>query len=83
MRMPCIKLRASSSVSSVSLPIRSSGGHEVRFSRDPLPVFSAGGLSEQFWHGHGCPLFDVVHPAAFPLPTTLLPTLQGVLKDGL
>ena len=36
---------------------------------------------EQFWHGQGCPLFDVVHPA-FPLPTTASPTLQGVLKDG-
>ena len=32
------------------------------------------------WHGRGCPLFDVVHPA-FPLPTMASPTLQGVLKD--
>ena len=32
--------------------------------------FSAGGPFEQFWHGQGCPLFDVVHPA-FPLPTTV------------
>ena len=36
---------------------------------------------EQFWHGQGCPLFDVVHPA-FPLPTTASPTLKGALKDG-
>ena len=56
-------------------------GHEGRFSRDSLPVFSAGGPCEQFWHCQGCPLFDVVHPA-FHLPTTALPTLQGALKDG-
>ena len=43
-----------------------SGGHEGRFSRNPLPVFSAGDPCEQFCHGQGCPLFDVVHPA-FPL----------------
>ena len=43
--------------------------------------FSAGGPCEQFWHGQGCPLFDVVH-AAFPLPTTASPTLQGAMKDG-
>ena len=30
--------------------------------------------------GMGCPLFGV-HPA-FPLPTTVSPTLQGALKDG-
>ena len=42
---------------------------------------SAGAHFEQFWHGQGCPLFDVVHPA-FPLPTTASPTLHGVLKDG-
>ena len=52
-----------------------------RFSRDPLPVFSAGGPCEQFWHGQGCSLFGVVHPA-FPLLTTASPTLQGSLKDG-
>ena len=27
------------------------GVHEGRFSRDALPVFSAGGPCEQFWHG--------------------------------
>ena len=57
------------------------GGHEGRFSRDPLPVFSAGGPCEQLWHGQGCPLFVVVH-AAFPLLTTASPTLQGALKDA-
>ena len=36
------------------------GGHEGRFSTDPLPVFSAGGPCEQFWHGQDCPLFDAV-----------------------
>ena len=51
------------------------------FSSDPLPVFSAGGPCEQFWHGQGCPLFDVVHPA-FLLQTIASPTLQGALKDG-
>ena len=56
-------------------------GLEGRFSRDPLPVFSADGPCEQFWRGQGCPLFDVVHPA-FTLPTTASPTLQGALKDG-
>ena len=30
-------------------------GHEGRFSRDPLPVFSVGGPCEQFWHEHECP----------------------------
>ena len=39
-----------------------------------------GGPCEQFWHGQGCPHFDVVHPS-FPLPTTASPTLQGALKD--
>ena len=61
--------------------IGSSGGHEGRFNRGPVPVFSAGGPCEQFWHGQGCPLFDVVHPV-FPLPTTASSTLQDVLKDG-
>ena len=72
--------------SSVPRPIGSLGagagkGHEGRFSRDPLPVFSAGNPCEQLWHAHGCPVFDVVHPA-FPLPTMASPTLQGALKDG-
>ena len=67
--------------SSVPWQIGSSGEHEGRFSGDPLPVFSAGGRREQFWHGQGCPLFDFVHPP-FPLSTTAWPTLQGVLKDG-
>ena len=43
--------------------------------------FFAGGPCEQFWHGQGRPLFDVVHPA-FPLLITALPALQGALKDG-
>ena len=59
----------------------SSGEHEGRFSRDPLPVFSAGGSCGQFWHGQGCPHFDVVHPA-FPLPTAASLTFQNALKDG-
>ena len=57
------------------------GGHGRQFSRDSLPVFSTGDPCDQFWHGQGCPLFDVVYPA-FPLPPTVLPTLQGSLEDG-
>ena len=48
------------------------GEHEGRFSRVPLPVFVclfvclfvrfAGGTDEQFWHGPGCSLVDVVRP---------------------
>ena len=41
--------------SSVLWPIMLSGGHEGQFSRDPLPVFSAGGPHQQFWHRQGCP----------------------------
>ena len=35
--------------------------NEERLSKDPLPVLSAGGPCEQFWHGPGCPLFDIDH----------------------
>ena len=38
-------------------------------------------LVSSFWHGQGCPLFDVVHPA-FPLPTRASPTLKDAPKDG-
>ena len=52
---------------------------------DPAEIltqsFSAAGRCEQFRHGHGCPLFDVVHPE-FPLPTTASLTLLDALKDG-
>ena len=48
----------------------------------PLPVFSAEGHREKFWHGQGCPLFDVVHPA-FSVPTMAPLTLQGSLKERL
>ena len=41
---------------SVQYPNWSSGGHGGRFSSDPPPVFSAGGLSERFWPVHGRPL---------------------------
>ena len=49
--------------SSVPWPTGSTGGHDGRFSRDRLPVFSAGDPCEQFWYGQACPLFDVVYPA--------------------
>ena len=65
--------------SSILGQIGSSGGHEGQFSTDPLPVFSAGGLCKQLWHGQGCPHFDIVHPA-FPLPVSS--NLHGALKDG-
>ena len=67
-------------MSNLSISSTGWGGHEGWFSREPLPVFSAGGPCEQFCHGQGCPLFDV-HPA-FPPLTTVSPTLQGVLKDS-
>ena len=43
--------------------------------------FLQGPPREQFWHGQGCPLFDIVR-GAFLLPTTASSTLQGTLKDG-
>ena len=58
---PCVESVAFSSVQSFDrLGRRVHGG---RFSRDPLPVFSAGSSCEQFWHEHGCSLSDGVHPA--------------------
>ena len=33
---------------------------QYRFSSS---LFPAGGHCEKFWHGQGCRLFDVVHPA--------------------
>ena len=40
------------------------GGHDIRLSRGPLPVFSAEKhISEQFWRGQRCPLSDVVCPS--------------------
>ena len=57
------------------------GGHKGRFCRDPLPAFSVGGPWQQFWHGQGCPLFGVVHPA-FPLLTMRSPALHGALMNG-
>ena len=66
--------------SSVPRPTGSSGGHEGWFSRDPLPVFFAGGPCGQFWHGQGCPLFEIVR-LAFPLLTMVSSTLQGALKN--
>ena len=59
----------------------SSGGRHRRFSRNSLPVFSAGVLVSGSGMGKDV-LFYVDH-LAFPLPTTASPTLQGALKDGL
>ena len=47
-----------------------------RFSRDPLPVFSAGSRCEQSWHWQGRPLFDAVYPA-FPLPADVLSLIEA------
>ena len=41
------------------------GVSEGRFSRDILPVFSAGSHCEQFVHRQECPFFNVVHLASF------------------
>ena len=57
-----------------------SGGHEGRFSRDRLPVFTAGDHRKEFRHGRGRPLFDVVRPAC-PLPTGASPTVQGAPRE--
>ena len=42
-------------------------------------------LSEQFWHGQGCPVLDVLYPA-FALPTMVSPfpplPFQGAMKSG-
>ena len=43
--------------SSVPWPTWSSGGHEGRLSKDPIPVSSAGSHCEQFWREQGCALF--------------------------
>ena len=48
------------------------GELDGQFSRYPPQVFSAWGHCEHFWHGQGCPLFNVLYPA-FPLPTTASP----------
>ena len=77
-----VSMRPSIMFSSVPSPIGSSGGYEGRFSRDPPPVFYAGGPCEQIWHGQECPLFDVVHPA-FSLSTAASSILQGAQNDGL
>ena len=71
----CVILNGSVQFSSVPWLIGSSGEHKWWLSRDPLPVFSAGGPCKHFWHGQISPLFDAVHQA-FPLPTTALPTLH-------
>ena len=57
------------------------GDMTQQFSRDSLPVFSAGGPCWQFQNGQECPLFDIVHPA-ISLQTTASPTLQGAPKGG-
>ena len=41
--------------------------------------FLAGGPCGEFWHGQGCPLFDVVHPGSTLLTTASL-ALQVVLE---
>ena len=53
------------------------GGNEGRFSRDPLPVFSAEGPCEQFWYGQGCPLFHVFHLAFHRRPRRRPPALKN------
>ena len=57
------------------------GGGGMRDDSAEALLQSQGGPCEQFWHGQGCPLMDVVHPA-FPLSTMAPPTLHDALKDG-
>lgn len=57
------------------------GEHHGQFRRHPLPVFPVEGYRKQFQHRQGHPLSDIVH-SAFPLPTAVLPTIQGALKGG-
>ena len=58
------------------------GRRERRFSRDRFPVCFAVVHREQFRHGQGCSLFDIVH-SVVPLPAAASPILQGALKDDL
>ena len=57
------------------------GEHEGPFKRDRLPVFSADGHRDQFRHGQGCALFDVVSPA-LPVQIAVPPVPPNALKDG-
>ena len=67
---------------SVPWPIGSSRRHRGTIQqRSSTSLFFAGGPCEQFRHGQGCQLFDVVHPT-FLLSTTASSTLPGALKEG-
>ena len=50
-------------------------------SADSPPAVSVGAHCRQFWHGQRHPLFDIIH-LAFPMLTTVSPTLKGALEDG-
>ena len=54
------------------------GGHDRRFSTDPLPVVSARCHYEQFWQEQGQPLFDGIY-LAFSLITKFCQTLVRIL----
>ena len=73
----------SPSDSSVQSPDRLSRQRDVRDDSAEvlLQSFLQEALLSSSGMGKGCPLFDVVHPT-FPLPTMVLPTLQGALKNG-
>ena len=69
-------LNSGKQFNSVPWPIGVSGGSWGTIQQRSSILFCG-----RLWHRQGCPLLDIVHPA-FPLPTTVLPTLQGALKDG-
>ena len=57
-------------LSSLTRPIRWSGGHEGQFSGDLVSGFTVGGHHEQFWRGQGLQISDAIRPA-FPQPMEL------------
>ena len=56
-------------------------GHQGDFRDDSAEILFQSFLQEALVSSSGTGRDDVVHPA-FPLPTTVSPTLQGDLKDG-
>ena len=75
------RLKSSVQFSSVPWLIGSSGEHEGRSSRDPLPAFFCRRPLWAVLAWAGMFTLWCVHPA-FPLLTTASPTFQRALKDG-
>lgn len=47
------------------------------------PAVSAGGRGQEFCHGEGCPLLDVVGPIVFVVVHAFRPTFHWLLGDCL